>query len=299
VIREVMAGAAEPAVTLSVPLGVEIGTGAELGRRALSARPAAGATTSPRWPGRAHQLPRLPAAARGAPALPVHRRPLLRRRTLGRFAYAVLIVEFAAQIATLGLKRGLAQHARHRQAACLRRLGRDAGRLLASAIATLILCSSRRRCSRTAPSTALEWLLPLIVFAIAGPTSRSPRLPIATMSGDGHRPAIVEPWTISIAALALFLARARRLIFSYVLSMLAALARLALAASQSYGIPQGWRPDPVTLWRSPGATRRSPPPTRSNGDRAGSTSRSWACSSRRQWSASIMSRSRSPRCRRS
>jgi hypothetical protein len=28
---------------------------------------------------------------------------------LGRFAYAVLIVEFAAQIATLGLKRGLAQ----------------------------------------------------------------------------------------------------------------------------------------------------------------------------------------------
>jgi O-antigen/teichoic acid export membrane protein len=28
---------------------------------------------------------------------------------LGRFAYAVLVVEFAAQIATLGLKRGLAQ----------------------------------------------------------------------------------------------------------------------------------------------------------------------------------------------
>ena len=28
---------------------------------------------------------------------------------LGRFAYAVLIVEFAAQLATLGLKRGLAQ----------------------------------------------------------------------------------------------------------------------------------------------------------------------------------------------
>ena len=28
---------------------------------------------------------------------------------LGRFAYAILIVEFAAQLATLGLKRGLAQ----------------------------------------------------------------------------------------------------------------------------------------------------------------------------------------------
>ena len=29
--------------------------------------------------------------------------------TLGRFAYAIIIVEFAAQLATLGLKRGLAQ----------------------------------------------------------------------------------------------------------------------------------------------------------------------------------------------
>ena len=29
--------------------------------------------------------------------------------TLGRFAYAILIIEFAAQLATFGLKRGLAQ----------------------------------------------------------------------------------------------------------------------------------------------------------------------------------------------
>ena len=28
---------------------------------------------------------------------------------LGRFAYAILVIEFAAQLATLGLKRGLAQ----------------------------------------------------------------------------------------------------------------------------------------------------------------------------------------------
>src|SRR5688572_27287981 len=32
---------------------------------------------------------------------------------LGRFAFAVLIVEFAAQLATLGLKRGLAQQLAH------------------------------------------------------------------------------------------------------------------------------------------------------------------------------------------
>ena len=50
---------------------------------------------------------------------------------------------------------------------------------------------------------------------------------------------------------------------------------------------------------SPAATSRSPPPTRSNGARAGSTSPSSACSSRPIGSESIMSASRSPRCRRS
>ena len=55
---------------------------------------------------------------------------------LGRFAYAVLIVEFAAQLATLGLKRGLAQQlAQHRQAPRLR--GGDA--LLVAAIGSAIL----------------------------------------------------------------------------------------------------------------------------------------------------------------
>ena len=34
---------------------------------------------------------------------------LLHADALGRFAYAVLVVEFAAQLATLGLKRGLAE----------------------------------------------------------------------------------------------------------------------------------------------------------------------------------------------
>jgi hypothetical protein len=31
---------------------------------------------------------------------------------LGRFAYAIIVIEFAAQLATLGLKRGLAQQLR-------------------------------------------------------------------------------------------------------------------------------------------------------------------------------------------
>ena len=33
---------------------------------------------------------------------------------LGRFAYAVIVIELAAQLATLGMKRGLAQQLGHR-----------------------------------------------------------------------------------------------------------------------------------------------------------------------------------------
>ena len=76
-------------------------------------------------------------------------------RQLGRFAYAVLIVEFAAQLATLGLKRGLAQQLAHtdKPHVCVvwdallvggDRLGRRHG-------AAVRL--SRRRCSPTARST--------------------------------------------------------------------------------------------------------------------------------------------------
>src|SRR3546814_19779510 len=56
VIEAVMAGAAEPAVTLSVPLGVEIGVGKSWGA-AHRARPGA-RRTSPRWPRAAAPLDR-------------------------------------------------------------------------------------------------------------------------------------------------------------------------------------------------------------------------------------------------
>ena len=56
VIRGVMAGAAEPAITLDVPLDVEVGWGEQLGRRALTRKPqiraqppAAGRATWRRW----------------------------------------------------------------------------------------------------------------------------------------------------------------------------------------------------------------------------------------------------------
>ena len=111
VIRGVMERAAEPAVTLERPARGRHRHRAELGRRALSSAPP-GARRRHRRPrqGREDQLLRFPAPAGGAAALPVHRRAALRRRR--RSAPSLMrsiVMEFAAQLATLGLKRGLAQ----------------------------------------------------------------------------------------------------------------------------------------------------------------------------------------------
>ena len=60
--------------------------------------------------------------------------------------------------------------------------------------------------------------------------------------------AVVEPWTISIAAGALYFYSARDgLIMSYVASMLAALLAALWPLWRSYGLPWGWRPHPAKL----------------------------------------------------
>ncbi|HEV2745892.1 MAG TPA: oligosaccharide flippase family protein [Allosphingosinicella sp.] len=170
---------------------------------------------------------------------------------LGRFAYAILIVEFAAQIATLGLKRGLAQQlsSTEKPHVCV---VWDAMLVafLASAVATVLLAIFPQAMFPNSPIIGLEWLLPLIVFAIAGADVALAALAYrhnvrATVTAR----AIVEPWTISIAAFLLsYLSSRDGLIIAYVLSMLAALAASLWPLFRCYGTPQGWRPEPGTLW---------------------------------------------------
>ena len=129
-----MSSAAEPALTLDVPLDVEVGWGAQLGRRALTARrqPPAGAASADLAAlargGRINLFGFVLRLAARLPFLFIAGR-IYGAEALGRFAYAVLIVEFAAQLATLGPEARARPAARpHRQAARLRRLGRAAGR---------------------------------------------------------------------------------------------------------------------------------------------------------------------------
>ena len=171
---------------------------------------------------------------------------------LGRFAYAILIVEFAAQLATLGLKRGLAQQLAHtdKPHVCI---AWDA--LLVAAVGSTfamgILMVFPQAMFPNSELTGLEWLLPITIIALAWSDIMLAALAYRhDVTSTVRARAIVEPVTISVAALVwAFISTRDGLIISYVLSMVAALIASIIPFVKSYGIAHGWRPDPATLWR--------------------------------------------------
>jgi O-antigen/teichoic acid export membrane protein len=170
---------------------------------------------------------------------------------LGRFAYAVLILEFAAQLATLGLKRGLAQQLAKtdKPHVCV---VADALLVAAvgSAIAMTILALFPQAMFPNSEITGLEWALPITVFALAWSDICLAALAYRhDVASTVRARAIVEPWTISIAAFAWsFISTRDGLIIAYALSMIGALIASIIPFVRSYGMPHGWSPDPGTLW---------------------------------------------------
>ena len=171
---------------------------------------------------------------------------------LGRFAYAVLIVEFAAQLATLGLKRGLAQQLAHtdKPHVCV---AWDSLLVAAvgSAVAMAILMLFPQAMFPNSEITGLEWLLPITIIALAWSDIMLAALAYRhDVTATVRARAIVEPITISAAALVWsFISTRDGLIISYVLSMVAALAASIIPFVRSYGIARDWNPEPRTLWR--------------------------------------------------
>ncbi len=171
---------------------------------------------------------------------------------LGRFAFAVLIVEFAAQLATLGLKRGLAQQ--------LSNTDRDHAHVvwdallvaaIGSAAAMALLASVPQIMFPNSEVTGLEWALPITVIALAWSDISLAALAYRNNVGATVRArAIVEPWTITIAAFAWsYISTKDGLIIAYALSMVGALIASMIPFLREYGLPRGWSPHPMALWR--------------------------------------------------
>jgi O-antigen/teichoic acid export membrane protein len=170
---------------------------------------------------------------------------------LGRFAYAVIVIELAAQLATLGLKRGLAQQLSTTEQPhnCVVMDGLLAA-FIASAVASAILMVIPQAMFPHGDIRGAEWLLPLVIFGIAGADIALAALAYRHDVGSTvHVRAIVEPWVISLAAGALIYTHFHRdgLIIAYVVSVVAGLGAALWRLLRSYGVPRGWKPHPAVL----------------------------------------------------
>jgi O-antigen/teichoic acid export membrane protein len=176
---------------------------------------------------------------------------------LGRFAYAVLTVEFAAQIAALGLRRGLAQllaDGKKPQAWIV-----ADGLLVAAAGAVIgmaILFVFPRAMYPTTVIHGLDRMLAITVIAISWTDIALAALAYQDdVASTVRARSIVQPWTISIVAFAWsYISLDDGLIVSYVISMVAALVAALIPLVRCYGIPRGWKPDlptaSATAWRN-------------------------------------------------
>jgi O-antigen/teichoic acid export membrane protein len=172
---------------------------------------------------------------------------------LGRFAYAVLTVEFAAQLAALGLRRGLAQMLANAKKAQSHVVA-DALLVAAigSVIAMAILFLFPVAMYPTTRISGLDRWLAITVLAIAWTDIALAALAYQNDVGSTVRArSIIEPWTISIVAFAWsYVSLNDGLIVSYVFSMVAALIAALIPLFRCYGVPHGWTPDLGTAWRT-------------------------------------------------
>ena len=176
---------------------------------------------------------------------------------LGRFAYAVLTVEFAAQIAALGLRRGLAQllsDGKKPQAWIV-----ADGLLVAAvgaAIGMAILFAFPRAMYPTTVIHGLDRMLAITVIAISWTDIALAALAYHDdVASTVRARSIVQPWTISIVAFVWsYISLDDGLIVSYVFSMVAALIAALIPLVRCYGLPRGWKPDlptaASTAWRN-------------------------------------------------
>ncbi len=171
--------------------------------------------------------------------------------TLGRFAYAILVVELTAQLATLGLKRGIAAELAKTDrphahvvwdALILAWLLAAAGAGLLAIFPKLVFPNSF--------VTGIDQAFPLIALSIVGSDVSLAALAYRhDIAAQVRARSIVEPWVLTLVAAALAFTFFKRdgLIIAYVVSLTAAFAASIIPCLRAFGLPHGWRPHPGRL----------------------------------------------------
>ena len=170
---------------------------------------------------------------------------------LGRFALAVLVIEFGAQLATLGLKRGLAEQ--------LAAAKRPPAHIVTDALVlTFIISLAVTGVLALFPAImfpnsnlhGLDRLFPGVIFMIAvADVALAACAYKYDVGATVTARSIIEPWVITFAAAGLYFYSVRDgLMLSYVVSMLAAFFAAMIPTLRHYGWPTGWRPRIAQLW---------------------------------------------------
>lgn len=165
---------------------------------------------------------------------------------VGRFGYAILIVELIAQLATLGLKRGLAEELAREQvphantvadALLLGVVLATGGAALLMALPTLVFPSGG--------VSALDHFFPLVALAVAASDISLAGLAFRhDIAAQVRARSIVEPWTLTLVAVPAwyFVGHDDGLLVAYAASMIAAVAASLVPCIRAFGRPQRWRP---------------------------------------------------------
>ena len=169
---------------------------------------------------------------------------------MGRFASALVMVEFAGMIATLGQKRGLAQRLAEEREHPANAVA-DAmvvATIPAVAASILLYLFPAAMFPKGNHVPADLWLIGSVWILAAGDLALAAlayRFDVATTV---RARAVVEPWALSISAGVLyFVYPAAGLTLAYLISVGAATAVALFALFRAYGLPQGWVPHPGRL----------------------------------------------------
>ena len=172
--------------------------------------------------------------------------------SLGRFAYAVLVVELTAQLATLGLKRGLA--------IALAKTDRPLSHVIwdalvlgwaLAALGAAFLANFPKLVFPNSFVTGLDRAFPITALAIVGSDISLAALAYRHKIGAQVRArSIIEPWVLTIVAASLAFTMFKRdaLIIGYAVSMVAAFAASLIPCIREFGLPRGWHPHPERLF---------------------------------------------------
>ena len=171
---------------------------------------------------------------------------------LGRFAFALAIVEFTVQLCTLGQRRGLAQELAHETQRPANVVG-DAMLLSGSLalVAGILFYIFPAPIFPNGQYSQIDRLIPLVMVPMTltdiALSAQAYRYDVATTL---RVKAIVEPWTLSILSGVLWLVfPTSGMIVAYICSFYVGAAVALWPVYRSYGLPSDWHPHPLKLGR--------------------------------------------------